>query len=332
MKALAPISTAPGSLPWSSRGVTRIVENSRNDLIGKIADLHAQEAALAAQKAELIDQARQWSEVVEAASTTSDRIGGWDPATVARKHLVTELAAALRMPERSVETLVAESEILVHELIGTFNGLLEGKFSYQHAKVILDHAYSLPEDARELFEDDLLPHAARLTRAKLERKARTLREQSHPESIQARTEEAVERRFVEIEPARDGMAYLTAYLPAVEATAIYNRLTDMALALNTKDEPRTLTQLRTDQLTRLLCDGVFPDSGSIKLNGIRPTVLVTVPVLSLLKEGEEPATLEGYGPIDAETARQVAANAPHFYRILTHPETGTVLSVGRAHV
>jgi hypothetical protein len=44
---------------------------------------------------------------------------------------------------------------------------------------------------------------------------------------------------------------------------------------------------------------------------------------------EEPAHLEGYGPIDADTARRIAAGAPSFTRILVHPETGAVLSVGR---
>jgi hypothetical protein len=39
--------------------------------------------------------------------------------------------------------------------------------------------------------------------------------------------------------------------------------------------------------------------------------------------------LEGYGPIDIETARRLAADAPGFTRILTHPETGAVLSLGR---
>ena len=63
--------------------------------------------------------------------------------------------------------------------------------------------------------------------------------------------------------------------------------------------------------------------------GIRPKVLVTVPVLTLLGRSEEPGTLEGYGPIDADTARRIAARAPSFTRILTHPETGAVLSVGR---
>jgi hypothetical protein len=62
---------------------------------------------------------------------------------------------------------------------------------------------------------------------------------------------------------------------------------------------------------------------------IRPTVHVTVPVLTLLGRSDAPATLDGYGPIDADTARRLAARAPSFTRILTHPETGVVLSVGR---
>jgi hypothetical protein len=193
----------------------------------------------------------------------------------------------------------------------------------------IDHACSLPEEARSWFEDAVLPFAETLTKAKLERKARTVRERAHPESIDTRTETAFEKRFVEVEPTRDGMAYLTAYLPAADAIGIHNRLTDMAIALQGKTESRTLTQLRTDLLTRLLEDGMLPDSGSRKLNGIRPTVHITVPVLSLLGHSDEPATLEGYGPISIDTARQLAAHAPYFYRILTHPETGTVLSVGR---
>jgi hypothetical protein len=63
--------------------------------------------------------------------------------------------------------------------------------------------------------------------------------------------------------------------------------------------------------------------------GITAEVIVTVPVLSLLGQGTEAATLEGYGPIDLETASILAARAPSFVRILTHPETGATLSVGR---
>ena len=62
---------------------------------------------------------------------------------------------------------------------------------------------------------------------------------------------------------------------------------------------------------------------------IRPSVHVTVPVLSLLGADVTPAELDGYGPIDQDTAARLAAQAPSFTRILTHPETGAFLSYGR---
>jgi hypothetical protein len=74
---------------------------------------------------------------------------------------------------------------------------------------------------------------------------------------------------------------------------------------------------------------IEPAGGACGLGGIVPTVLLTVPVLSLLGKGDEPADLEGFGPIDIETARELAAQAPSFIRVLTHPETGAVLSVSR---
>ena len=54
-----------------------------------------------------------------------------------------------------------------------------------------------------------------------------------------------------------------------------------------------------------------------------------MPVLTLLGHTDEPAERDGYGPIDADTARRLAAHAPSFRRILTHPETGAYLSYGR---
>lgn len=127
------------------------------------------------------------------------------------------------------------------------------------------------------------------------------------------------------------MAWLTAHLPAEQAIGAYRRLTEIASGLAAPDEPRTLTQRRADVLADLLIDGVMPDTGIGR--GVRATVLVTVPVLSLLSQAEvtgaPSSSLEGYGPISTEVARRLAAHAPSFVRLLTHPETGTVLSVGR---
>ena len=135
------------------------------------------------------------------------------------------------------------------------------------------------------------------------------------------------------------MAWLSAYLPVEQAIAIYSRVTETARSLQTADEPRTLAQLRADVLATVLLgdDTTGAESDSTPaaddpietFRRIRPRVMVTVPVLTLLGEGSQPAALEGYGPIDPETARRLTAEAPGMTRLLTHPESGAVLSVGR---
>lgn len=59
------------------------------------------------------------------------------------------------------------------------------------------------------------------------------------------------------------------------------------------------------------------------------TVNLTIPALTLLGHSDEPAILDGYGPIDLEQARELAANAPQWIRVLTHPIDSTVLDVER---
>ncbi len=193
-------------------------------------------------------------------------------------------------------------------------------------------------------EEAVLPKAESLTVPKLDRAARELRERLHPESIEERHTKSVADRRIETCPARDGMAWLNAFLPAPEVLGIENRLRDIAEQLTSEPgEDRTRTQLVADAFTDLLLDGVTTaatndeseeEKSTRRIDapigtGIRPRVLVTVPVLTLLGRSEEPGSLEGYGPIDADAARRIAARAPSFTRILTHPETGAVLSVGR---
>ena len=59
------------------------------------------------------------------------------------------------------------------------------------------------------------------------------------------------------------------------------------------------------------------------------TVVITIPALTLLGHDTEPATLEGYGPIDLETARRLVGNATSWIRLLTHPVTGAPLVLDR---
>lgn len=306
------------------------VDEVFHNLIEGVAQKEREIARLMAERAELIDQTREWVE--KTAHTSVLGIGERRPAerdSLVRQVIAEELACALRVPSRTAEALVVASKTLV-QFPGTMNSLRTGLISYRHAEVVIDEAWNLPAgdgerdddgaDARHDFESQALPYAEKLTVAKFRQKARKLRELAHPETIESRRQKAAGDRAVTFTPAPDGMAWLSLYLEAPKAQAIYNRVTETAIGLQAKDELRTLTQLRADVAFDLLTGGA---------SNVRPTVMVTVPVLTLLGRSDEPANLDGYGPIDAETARDLARHAPSFTRLLTHPETGAVLSVGK---
>jgi hypothetical protein len=62
----------------------------------------------------------------------------------------------------------------------------------------------------------------------------------------------------------------------------------------------------------------------------RAQVLITVPVMALLGVTEEPAMLDGYGPIPPSMARQLIADgATSFHRVLIDPRDGAPLEIGR---
>ncbi len=318
--------------------------DTRSDLVETVAQFDRMIAQLTGMRAEAIEQARVWSEA------TDGSVSGIG-AEMTRRSLVSELACAMRMPERTAESLLNDSRALVNDLPATLDALRSGSIGYRHAQVMVDHAASIDPGLRSELEQAALPVASVSTPSVFDRKLRALREQIEPDSAVERHRRAATDRRVECVGGRDGMAWLSAYLPVEQAVAAYSRITEAARGLNTAEETRSLTQLRADVLVAvLLGDGGDPaitasDPGAGAAVGlvpgaaardaieifrrIRPQVMVTVQVLTLMGMGEEPATLEGYGPIDPETARRLTAEAPALTRLLTHPETGVVLSVGR---
>ena len=227
--AIEASAVGAGSVPASTAASPSLhgtMADTLGGLIDGIAQLDRMQTSLAAHKAELVDQARQWAELMEAARDDSDR--GWNSAVRARRTIVTELACALRIPERTAESLVADSQSLMTDLPATFAALGAGEISWRHARSVIDHGRSVPSESHSAFEEAVLPFAKKLTVAQFDRKARVICERMHPETIEERHERAVEDRFVEMQPDRDGMAWLTVHLPAVVVQGICNRLTDMA--------------------------------------------------------------------------------------------------------
>ncbi|MBC7441150.1 MAG: DUF222 domain-containing protein [Ramlibacter sp.] len=276
-------------------------------------------------RAAAVDEVRRFSED-HAAEILLSPNSRWDRDEIARRELSSELAATLHLPEPTAENLIAESRALADDLPATRAALQAGLISYRHAQTLIGQAWSIPLTALPAFEQVLLPIAESQTVAKPKHTARVLRERLHPETIASRRARSIQDRTSWLQAEPDGLATLHLTTGAELVQSIFNRANDLAASMNGANEPRSLTQVRTDVLSDLLINGVTPAGLG---EGVRASVQVTVPVLTLLGHSEEPGHLEGYGPIDPETARDLASRAPSFTRLLTHPETGVVLSVGR---
>jgi hypothetical protein len=301
------------------------------DILSGISKSEAQIAALKVEAA---------ARYTETAASLASPMSAQDAA--AREMAITaEVACVLTIGERAAGTLLAQAHALTTTLPLTLSALHAGSISWQHARAMLDEAACLdPVGAGALeahFLDPEAPNPARgcppgeLPASRFRNKARTWRERHHAESMEKRHAKGVTDRRVEYTPDQDGMAWLSVYLPAATTNGIWNRTTAVARGLQGPDESRTLPQLRADVLAAAL---LSTGSGhGLKPGHVPPPraqVLVTVPVFSLLGATDEPAMLDGYGPIPASVARGLVANgADSFYRVLVDPRDGAPLEIGR---
>ncbi|QWT24467.1 13E12 repeat family protein [Subtercola sp. PAMC28395] len=429
------VGASSSSQSSGSRSSFAVLRDGVSRAVEAVVEVEADISALMARRARLVEETCRLALAAEELVLTASVLETGTRSqrdSLGLRSLVAELGCALRVPEASVHRLLTESEALCSGLPSTFQALHGGFISYRHVQVMVDNAQSLPEEARLTFEGAALPSAVSSTAAQFGVKARKLRERLHPESMVARRVKAAGDRCVRFEPARDGMAWLTHYLPAAVAVQIDESVDALARGLKSPEETRTHAQLRSDVLTDLILDSATlnsptvlgdpghacsrnihppatnakrttPDLGTIELGhdqraddmctghlgahgadtqgadtqgadtqgaetqgaetqgaetqgadtracdtggfagdgvgvdatastwpppgpaarlvgrGVRPTVIVTVPVMTLLGHTDEPGDLSGYGPIDAETARELARHAPSLHPAFDAP-------------
>jgi hypothetical protein len=266
---------------------------------------------------------------------------------------------------------MVRAQSLVHRYPAALESLSYAGMTTQHAAHLVTVLDSVLPEVRTRVVQRAIALAETEPVGVFKRKLAQLVEQEQAPTIIERHEAALKRRRVCVEDALDGMAWLHAYLPAVEAHAIHGRITAMSKAVlrskpehaepgtatdaaqpdaaqpdaaqpdaaqpdavqdGAPDDGRTLDQVRAAVLGGILIDGTTP-SPRAGARGIRAEVIVTVPALSLLDDahaaGAEPAVVEGVGPIPITRARELCGDSGDWMRILTHPETGMVVSVGR---
>ena len=199
-------------------------------------------------RTELLDRARSLGERVHTV-----RFGEPAPG-MARRSMVAELATALRVPERTMGELVDAAQALVEHYPAALAAMRTGEVSYRHAEVLMDHTRDLDGAGRAQAEAALVELASRQTVSRFRASARRWRDRHHPRALGERHRAAAEQRGVWVDPSLDGMAYLSALLPAAQAHAVHDGVSGIAATLQGPGESRTLAQLRADVLCALLLD------------------------------------------------------------------------------
>lgn len=101
---------------------------------------------------------------------------------------------------------------------------------------------------------------------------------------------------------------------------------DDEAAESLRDE-RRFDEMRADALADLLLAGrLDARSPHAAINGIRGRVAITVPALTLVGVDDEPAMLDGVGPIPLDAAKALCAGASVWLRLLTDPATGEAIT------
>jgi hypothetical protein len=258
--------------------------------------------------------------------------------------VAAEIGCVLALGPRAAASFLATSHALTVGLPRTLEALQAGVLSWQHAVAMADETAALdPAGAAALeahFLDPDAPDAVRgcpvgeMPAHRFRVKARVWRERHHAESIEKRHARSVVDRRVEFRPDQDGMAWLSACLPADQAVAGWNRLTAVARGMQGPHESRTMPQLRADNFAEAILGSSNSTGSGTGPAGvpspIRAQVLVTVPVFALMGVTDEPAVLDGYGPIPPSMARRLVADgADSFHRVLVDPRDGAPLEIGR---
>jgi Domain of unknown function (DUF222)/HNH endonuclease len=235
-----------------------------------------------------------------------------------------ELAAALEQSPRTISSRLAQAWDLAHDLPAALADLTAGLLDHTRLAALHQLTTCLTPEHRAHVETAMLAGSRLASPPRWRRKIHRLIARLDPHAAAKRRKEAHTERRTWIDPLNNGMAQLTAIISAEDAHAIYNRINQITRHdKNNPEDTRTIDARRTDILTALLLGN--------RREHVHVEIQVIAPVGTLAGLDDNPMELAGYGPIPADVGRALAADA-HWRRILTDPQTGTVLDLGHRRI
>ena len=227
-----------------------------------------------------------------------------------------QVGLARRVSPWQAQRYTGWATVLSTELPATFAALQAGQVTEWRAMLVARETIFLSRDHRGLVDAALAPQFESFGDRQLAAEARKLAYRLDPEGFVARTKAAEADRHVTLRPAPDAMTRFTALLPVAQGVACLHALQQAADTATAQGEPRGRGQVMADTLVERVTGQAAADDVPVEVN-------VVIPADTLFGDTDEPADVPGYGPIPADTARELVRRSSTAWlrRLFTRPDT-----------
>ncbi|MCA1006884.1 HNH endonuclease [Rhodococcus hoagii] len=243
-----------------------------------------------------------------------------------------EVAGILGLTESAAQRMIGLGCDLRWRLHRVRDAFASGRIDLAKAHALAEALANVSDAMLAEIEQRLLDGADRASTTRLKERARRLIARLDPEGTHERRRRAAADRDVRVIARDDAMAEVDGLLPAAGGRILAGRLRAMCFDVCAHD-PRTDAQRRADALVALASGYAHLDCScgredcTARTNlpghedrparsGVSVQILVGVDASTLLGLDDAPGYLFGHGPIDAELARDLAADGT-WKRVLT---------------
>ncbi|HEY9388217.1 MAG TPA: DUF222 domain-containing protein, partial [Mycobacteriales bacterium] len=203
-----------------------------------------------------------------------------------------EVGLVLSVSRRVAENRVAQAVEMTTRTPAVLRGMESGVLDLYRARIVTDATYRLDDQVAARVAAHVVGQAEGCNASQVRRLVRRAVLQLDPDGAGRRHERARADRRVMLTPLDDGMAELTAFLPAEQAVAVYQRVDDLARGSRVAGDQRSADERRADVFVGLFLGR--RDAGTINQSeGLRPLVHVTVAATTLAGADNKPAVLGG---------------------------------------
>ena len=296
------------------RELRTLDDTDRVDVLRALEELKC--AAAGAQARVSVDFAQSRCLAQEAAGTPSRQVG---------RGLAAQVALARRESPHQGQRLLGLAKAL-QEMQQTGSALSRGEITEWRATILARETGCLSREHRAAVDAELAARPGGLSamgERELVKESRAIAYRLDPHAFVQRARRAESERSVSLRPAPDTMSFLTGLLPVRQGVAVFAALTHHADSLRSQGDGRSRGQIMADALVERV-------TGVAAAADIPVEVRVVMPHTSLLGDGSDPATVEGYGPVPAALARtwlRHSGAAVWIRRLYTAPDADRLVAM-----